>query len=532
VELDDYIIVGAGSAGCVLAERLSRSAAYRVRILERGPSDRNLLIRMPKGIGRLMGDPRFTAFYPTEPEEGNGYVGETWIRGSVLGGSSSINGMVYNRGQPADYDRLEQLGCSGWNWASILPHFRAIEDHPLGPSSSRGGGGALRLSLPRHLDRLGRALLEAGQRLQLEYLEDINGSHGSGAIGVMPQTIFGGRRISAAAAFLDQAQSRPNLSVVTGCRVERVLIESGRAVGVVCTNGQEYRCSREVILAAGALESPAVLMRSGIGDEHKLDGLNIPVIHHSPNVGRNLMEHRVLFMKYLVRSQALSENRQYRSWRLISNMTRYAATRGGLMSRGSFEVGCFVRSSPRSTRPDAQILLSPYSIDTTKHPLTMEDDPCITLFGFILSPDSRGSLEIRSSDPSAPLRITANYLTTQHDRDIAVGIAKWIRQLVATSPFKELIVEERAPGPSYQTEEDFLKVWREGSGTGYHTIGTCAMGGAPDSVLDPSLCVRGVKALRVVDASILPHMVAGNTNAPVLAVASRAADLILEANQP
>jgi choline dehydrogenase-like flavoprotein len=530
--VDDYIIVGAGSAGCVLAERLSQSAACRVRVLEAGPPDRSLLIHMPKGIGRLMGDPRFTAFYPTEPEEGNGYVGETWIRGSVLGGSSSINGMVYNRGQPADYDRLEELGCSGWNWASILPHFRAIEDHPLGPSPLRGGGGALRLSLPKPVNPLSRALLEAGQALQLAHLEDINGTHGAGAIGIMPQTISAGRRVSAAAAFLDRARSRANLSIVTGCRADRLLFENRRAAGVVCTDGREYRCRREVILAAGALESPAVLMRSGIGDGRKLDALNIPVVHHSPNVGRNLMEHRVLFMKFLVRSQALSENRQYKGWRLFGNIGRYAATRSGLMSRGSFEVGCFVRAGPHSTRPDSQILLTPYSIDTTKHPLTMESDPCITLFGFILSPDSRGSLEIRSSDPNAPPLIVTNYLTTPHDREIAVGIAKWIRRLVGTSPFKEMIVEERAPGPSYQSEEDFLRVWREGAGTGYHAIGTCAMGSSPDSVLDPSLRVRGVKALRVVDASILPHMVAGNTNAPVLAVASRAADLILEENLP
>jgi choline dehydrogenase-like flavoprotein len=527
--VDDYIIVGAGSAGCVLAERLSRSGACGVRVLEVGPPDQSLLIHMPKGIGRLMGDPRFTAFYPTEPEEGNGGQGETWIRGGVLSGSSSINGMVYNRGQPADYDRLGELGCTGWNWASIVPHFRAIEDHPLGDSPIRGSGGALRLSLPENIDRLGRGLLAAGQALELEYLEDINGDHGSGAIGVMPQTIFGGRRVSAAVAFLNRAKPRANLAVISNCRVDRLIIENGRALGIVCADGREYRCSKEVILAAGALESPAVLMRSGIGDRRTLDALGIPVVHHSPNVGRNLMEHRVLFMKFLVRSHALSENRQYKGWRLLANVGRYAATRSGLMSQGSFKVGCFVRSRPDSPRPDAQILLTPYSIDTTKHPLTMEEDPCITLFGFISSPDSRGSLEIRSADPKAPPRIRANYLATVHDREIAVGIAKWMRRLAGTSPFKELIVEERAPGASCRTDEDFLRAWREGAGTGYHAIGTCAMGEATDSVLDPSLCVRGVKALRVVDASILPHMVSGNTNAPVLAIAHRAADLILEA---
>lgn len=528
--MDDYIIVGAGSAGCVLAERLSRSHACSVRVLESGPSDESLLIRMPKGIGRLMGDPRFTAFYPTEPEEGNGGKGENWIRGSMLGGSSSMNGMVYNRGQPADYDRLEHLGCTGWNWGSIVPHFRAIEDHPLGPAASRGSGGPLRLSLPGNIDRLGRAMLEAGRALRLDYLEDINGDHGEGAIGIMPQTIFGGRRMSAAVAFLARAKHRGNLSIATGCRIDRLIIEKGRAVGVLAIDGREYRCRKEVIVSAGALESPAILLRSGIGDQRKLNALNIPLVYHSPNVGRNLMEHRVLFMKYRVRSHTLSENRQYKGWRLFANTARYAATRSGFMSQGSFKVGCFVRTCPRSPRPDAQILLTPYSIDTTRHPLTMEDDPCITLFGFILSPDSRGSLELRSSDPKAPPRIRTRYLTTAHDREIAVGIAKWIRRLAATSPFKELLVEERTPGPACNTDEDFLRVWREGAGVGYHAIGTCAMGGAPDSVLDPALSVRGVKALRVMDASVLPHMVAGNTNAPVLAMADRAADLILAEN--
>jgi choline dehydrogenase-like flavoprotein len=523
----DYIIVGAGSAGCVLAESLSASGVHGVLLIEAGPPDDSLLIHMPKGMGRIMGQPRYNHIYQVEPDDYNARRNEVWLRGMTLGGSSAINGMVYNRGQPVDYDHLETLGCSGWNWANMLPHFQAIEDHPLGASEWRGAGGPLRLSLPAAPSPLAQAIIASAQSVGLTHLEDINSAHGAGAVGLMPHTIRDGRRMTSAATFLKRAAGRRNLEVVTGKLIDRLLLDGREAVGVLCADGTEYRSNRETILAAGALESPGILMRSGIGPAEKLRALGIPVVYDAPEIGQNLIEHFSMATRFGVRSYRYSDNNAYKGWRLATHVARYLATRSGLMGQGSFEVGMFLRATPESARPDARLLTAPFAFDNTKQPLATWDSPSFSIFGTVLSPDSRGTLELRSRDPRDKPIIRPNYLATERDRRISLGTLGFIRRLAASAPLSEIISAEEYPGPAVQSDEAILEAWCKTGSTGFHTIGTCAMGSHPTSVLDPRLRVRGIDRVRVMDAGVLPHMVSANTNAPVLAMAHRAAELIL-----
>lgn len=524
----DFVIVGAGSAGCVLADQLSASGRHSVLLVEAGGPDNSPYIHMPKGIGRIVGDPKRNLFYQTEPEPGNGGVGEVWLRGKTLGGSSAINGMVYNRGQPADYDNLESLGCPGWGWSDMLPHFKAIENHPLGASAWRGEGGPLGLSLPPADDPLNKIVLSALAFLGLRRLEDLNEDHGAGAFGLLPQTIYRGKRMSSAVAFLKPAMRRSNLSVATGKHVDKLVLEGNRVVGLRCVDGTEYRCGREIILSAGALESPGILMRSGIGDAQDLQAMGIAPIYHAPQMGRNLIEHRTLTPEFEVSSYKYSQNNRFSGWRLLAGVSAYYAARSGTLSRGSFEIGIFPKVTEGPGRPDSQILLFPYTIDPAKFPLGTGDTPQIAFAGFISRPDSRGSLKLRSSDPLAPPVIRPNYLATEHDRAVAIGTIRYIRKIAGAAPLRDIIVRETSPGHDTRSDEELLDAWSTKGGCGYHTIGTCAMGSDPQSVTDPNLRVRGVEGVRVMDNSVLPSMVSGNTNAPMMAMARRASALILQ----
>ncbi|WP_412517387.1 GMC family oxidoreductase N-terminal domain-containing protein [Actinomadura madurae] len=533
----DYVIVGAGPAGCVLANRLSADPGVEVLLVEAGDDDADPLIAMPMGYARLLADPATAWHYPVRPFGPSRHV-EHWVRGKTLGGSSSVNGMIYNRGHRADYDALERLGNPGWAWDDMLPVFKEIEDNELGGSDVRGAGGPLRISSVEETadeaDPLLDDVITAGTRLGWRRTRDLNEADEE-RIGYAMATIRRGRRCSAADAFLHPVAGRPNLTVALRFAVDRVLLDGGRAVGVRGRrNGQavEHRAAREVILAAGAIATPKILQLSGIGPVDVLRPAGVDVVVDSPNVGARLREHRVLLLQFRLAGD-LGYNR------LLSTepgqeaaASRYEATRRGPLAGPGFEIVGFLKTRPELDRPDAQIQIAPFSLlppEPGERPLQMEREPGMACIGYVLRPDSEGSIRITSADPDAPLEIDANYLATEHDRTGTVDVFRAIRRLFATEPLASRIEHETVPGPGVQGDDEIIAAGLEQGTCGYHAIGTCAMGPDDDDVVDPRLRVRGVTGLRVVDASVLPTMVAGNLNGPVSALAWRAADLITTA---
>lgn len=518
----DYIIVGAGSAGCVLAERLSASGRRNVLLLEAGPVDRHPLIHMPRGMARLFSDPRHVWFLPTTAA--GDIPAETWIRGKVLGGSSSINGMMYFRGHPDDYDEWERRGAPGWGWEHMLPAFRAIEN-----SATGDGTAPLRIGFAGQRTALSEALIQAGEALGIPRVEDLNHPQQEG-VGYATHNIHRGRRQSAADAFLKPARSRRNLHVETGVMVDRVLFEGRRAVGVVAHRGGtalELHTRGEVILAAGALQSPQILERSGIGNGEHLRNLGIPLVHESPGVGENLLEHRLLMMQYELLAP-LSQNEEFRGWRLVMNALRYAASRSGPMSTGTYDVGAFVKALPGEERPDAEILMAPYSLGfTLKGTVTTDRTHSMHMFGYPLRSRSRGSVHIRSAHPTEDAVIRPNYLSDPYDQQVTVAMFRLMRRWVRQPPLRQIIGAEVLPGSRVESDPSILQAFRANGTAGYHACGTARMGGA-DAVLDQRLRVRGVSSLRVVDGSMMPTMVSANTNGPILAIAWRAAEIIRE----
>jgi choline dehydrogenase-like flavoprotein len=448
----------------------------------------------------------------------------------TLGGSSSVNGTLYVRGQPQDFDDWVALGAEGWGWEQIGECYKKIEDNALGPDGVRGVGGPLHVSPHPDRNALGEAVIAAGVSLGLKRREDINGLDQEG-IGYTMRTIKNGVRVSAANAFLHPVKHRANLVVRTKTFVERILFEGTRAVGIVCRQDgerREYRAGKEIILSAGSIQSPQLLQLSGIGPADHLRAFGIDMVHDSPGVGQNLREHWMAFVQCSLKLP-VSTNKQFSGLRLFANTLQYLLFKKGLMATSSHEICGFIRTRPELDRPDAQIVFAPFSLSVgPEAKFAFEPWHGIQIFGFQERPESQGSIMIRSADPADQPAIRPNYLSADVDRRAIIDTVRFMRRLVQTPALQAYVAEETLPGAEVQTDDEILAVAKRAGGSVFHAAGTCKMGKDRLAVVDSRLRVHGVSGLRVADASVMPTLVSGNSNAASMAIGWRASDLILE----
>ncbi len=541
----DYVIVGGGSAGCVLAARLTEDPTINVVLIEAGGDDRplhnprqllsNVMIHVPVGYASTLKDPKVNWLFHTEPDPSVGDRVHVWPRGKVLGGSSSINAMLYIRGQMEDYDGWGQLGAAGWRWDDVRPYFLRAQNqerHELtADATAHGKGGPLNV---RDMDShtVSEAIIDACAQAGLPRRIDLNGSDQEGA-GWFQVTQRNGLRCSAASAYLHPAMRRPNLLVETNALATRILLDGRQATGVEFLQGGRKRRANaraEVLLAGGAVNSPQLLELSGIGSGERLAALGLPVVADRRQVGEGLQDHYVVSARFRLAKGVETVNQQTRGWRFAKEIAKFVIQRRGLLTLSAAHVGAFVKTRPGLATPDVQFHVLPATMDleafAERQKMQLETEPGLTLAPCQLRPESRGHIHLRTPDPMAHPAITTNYLSDPIDQQAIVGGLRWARRIAQQPALAGLIQHEMDPGPEAASDEALLEFARLTGTTIYHPVGTCRMGSDEDAVVSTDLRVNGVDRLRVIDASIMPRLISGNTNAPTIMIAEKAADLI------
>lgn len=523
----DVVVAGAGSAGCIVASRLTEDPSLSLCLLEAGGRDRNPWIHVPLGFGKIVPNPKYNWGYATEPEPGLNGRSITWPRGKVLGGSGSINGLVFLRGAPSDFDEWERLGATGWGYKDVLPYFKKSENNESGANEWRGSGGPMHISDIKNPSVPARSFVEAATRMQIPRNTDFNGEKIEG-VGFVQLNVRKGRRVSTAVGYLKPNLSRKNLTLKTDTQVRRILFEGKRAIGVEIEQGgqkRRIRARKEVVLSGGSINSPVLLLASGVGPADELRTMSLDVVHDLPGVGKDLQDHLMIRMVFKTSIPGTLNEVSRNPIQSMRMALEYATKRSGQLSVGATEATMFVKSRPSEPVPDLQFQCVNFSTEGA-FKVGLHKFPAFMFNFCVCRPHSRGEIKLRDQEGRFPPRIHANYMT--HDEDWRMMLDGWriAKQIVDTDPFKGLIDEQYLPGPNVKTEEDFKEYVRNNASTVYHPCGTCRMGTDDRAVTTPDLKVRGLEGLRVVDASVMPMVPSSNIQPATIMLAEKASDII------